>query len=506
MNLLYDPIFETGPDEWRSLPGVLAAMARGDVSDFPGLRPHQRAAWHSFLVFLAALALWHDGRRALPETEQEWCALILALTDGDAVPWRLFAPDDGVGFMQVPRDPKLNWTRVETPDLLDMLITSRNHDLKQSVAMDALAQTWVYALISLQTSEGYGGAGQQGIARMNGGSSSRAMLAYIPGVGLPNPSQWWRRDVLALLTLRDEGEENAPGTVGGAALLWCKPWNEGAQLDLPKLDPWFIEICRRVRLQQDETGIYAERAGSKAARIDAKAYKGVTGDPWAPVSNDKAPKSLTLGEGDFSYKRMTELLWGEDWHVAPLADPQWDEGDGMILAEAIGRGNSKTYGFQSRLIPVPGAVRVALGNPETGKIAKEQIEEIAGFSEAIRNALALMAAGGDREKLGKDHYARARPARAAFDMRADDLFFPALWRRVMAQAEGGPVAAEQARKTWLQDLHRAAFDELHAAMPAIPVAQVYRPRSETRAKRAYWVKLGYLKYAKLLNKGNKDGA
>ena len=71
-----------------------------------------------------------------------------------------------------------------------MLITSRNHDLKQNVARQAEPEDWVFALVSLQTSEGYGGSGNQGIARMNGGSSSRPMLGLAPaqsGIVSVNP-------------------------------------------------------------------------------------------------------------------------------------------------------------------------------------------------------------------------------------------------------------------------------------------------------------------------------
>ncbi len=62
----------------------------------------------------------------------------------------------------------------------DMVITSLSHDLKSEVAQNAVPQDWIFALVSLQTMEGLGGAGHYGVARMNGGSSSRAMLALAP--------------------------------------------------------------------------------------------------------------------------------------------------------------------------------------------------------------------------------------------------------------------------------------------------------------------------------------
>jgi len=84
--------------------------------------------------------------------------------------------ETGVYAAAVPTGVELN-TPVSTPDALDLLITSRNHDLKQAVARQAEAEDWILALVSLQTCEGFGGAKNYGIVRMNGGSSSRSLLA-----------------------------------------------------------------------------------------------------------------------------------------------------------------------------------------------------------------------------------------------------------------------------------------------------------------------------------------
>lgn len=133
-------MLSTRPAGQHSLPGLLAAMARDEVRSFPALRPHQRPAWHMFLVQLAARALWTAGREDLPKIEADWRDLLLALTAGDAGPWALVGPDDKPAFMQPPAPLGLNWKPVETPDALDMLITSRNHDLKQQIARDASAE------------------------------------------------------------------------------------------------------------------------------------------------------------------------------------------------------------------------------------------------------------------------------------------------------------------------------------------------------------------------------
>jgi CRISPR system Cascade subunit CasA len=342
--------------------------------------------------------------------------------------------------------------------------------------------------VSLQTSEGYGGAGNNGIARMNGGSSSRAMLGIAPARAMgggPDPSDWWRRDVRRLLALRSSGDEISPCTPGGPALVWCLPWPEGRQLDLTQLDPWFIEVCRRVRLDLRDGRISARRATSKAARIDAKAFKGVTGDPWAPVTTEDPPKSLTLGDGSFSYKRLCDLAFSAEWRLPPLAIPGPGDGDCLLVAEALSRGNSKTDGLKSRIIPIPGTVRGFFGTPTAGTLAREQIDEIKVFDEGLRNALALVAARGEQEAVKKAHYARSSDARARFDRAADALFFPALWDRLASAAADGPMGQQTARNRFLKDLFVAAQAELHASLPSIPCASIHRPRAQARAMRAF---------------------
>lgn len=484
MNLLDTPVISTQSVR-HSLPGLLAALSRHEVEAYPALRPHQRPAWHMFLVQLGALALLGGGLDTPPEDAAAWRDLLLDLTKGDATAWALVGPEDRAAFLQpaAPGGTK-DWHRVETPDALDMIITSKNHDLKQTVARRAAPEDWLFALVSLQTMEGYGGAGNQGIARMNGGSSSRPMLGFAPAQadgGGPDPSSWWRRDVLRLLDIRRAGEGLIYGTAGGPALLWTLPWPEGGKLRLNELDPWFIEICRRIRLVEEGGRLVALRTTSKEARIDTGNAKGVTGDPWTPVSMENVPKSLTLGDGDFTYRRLSDLLFEGGWRRPPLADPGEGEAAGVIVAEAFARGNSKTEGFKSRIVPVPGWARRRFGQPGFGVLAKEQIAEIAIFDTALRNGLALVAAGGSREKLGKDHYARARDARDDFDRAADSLFFEALWARAAAQGE----ERQAAMRAFVTDLFHAARDRFEQALPAIPCATILRPRAEARGRRAF---------------------
>ena len=140
---------------------------------------------------------------------------------------------------------------VSTPDALDMLVTSKNHDLKAEVAEQAHTDDWIFALVTLQTMEGFGGAGNYGISRMNGGLGNRPALSLAPIVG--GPGAHVRRDIRALLEFRPEildKHQHYPES-GGVTLLWTLPW-DGAATEtraVSILDPLYIEVCRRVRLR-----------------------------------------------------------------------------------------------------------------------------------------------------------------------------------------------------------------------------------------------------------------
>lgn len=118
-----------------TLPELFVALARDQVRDFPSLRPHQRHPWHAFLVQLAALAL-HQAQSSQPfAAAAEWEQALLALTprDPDGAAWCLVSPLDRPAFMQppVPEGSLAGWKSPMTAaDELDMLITSKNHDLK----------------------------------------------------------------------------------------------------------------------------------------------------------------------------------------------------------------------------------------------------------------------------------------------------------------------------------------------------------------------------------------
>ncbi|MBP2301924.1 CRISPR-associated protein Cse1 [Azospirillum picis] len=504
-NLLTQPVFtlsHAGRATSRAtLPGVMAALATDAVDGFPALRPFQEPSWHMALVQIAAIALHRAERPDLPPDEESWRDLLRALTTGfpDDEPWRLVVADGGKpAFFQPPLPPGTTLRNlVETPDAIDLLITAKNHDLKQAVAHDAGAEDWVFALVSVQTGDGYGGAGNYGISRMNGGSSSRPLLGLAPaGPGklmTPRPGAWFQRDVRALLAARADGLDGIDPALfaeeDGHALLWLPPWPEGEQLRLSQLDPWYVEVCRRIRLERAGDRILARKGTSKAARVAAKDRNGVVGDPWAPVHKTEN-KSLTLSERDFSYRLLSDLLFSGDWVLPLLARPTAREPartSFLLVAAALARGNSTTDGFKRRDLPLNGRIAQAMadaqGRLRLADLAKRQVEEIRMFDKALRGALALVAAGGDADTVAKEHFAHAKPAALGFDRAADGLFFRHLWDRFEAQAADREAACHAA---FARDLWAAAQTQFEAALPSIPCHARFRPRAEARARRRLW--------------------
>lgn len=362
-----------------SLPSLFVALARDEVRDFPALRPHQRHPWHAFLVQLAAMALHHAKQEQPFATERGWKAALLALTPEhpDGAAWCLIAPHDKPAFMQapVPGGDVSDWksvkdkTTITTPDELDMLITSKNHDLKAARMRQAGADDWMMALISLQTQEGSMGSGKFGISRMNSGYGSR------PGVGIVSKQQLgkrWGRDVSKLLAERAHVVEvMGLKDQGGIGLVWLKPWDGSNSLSFSALDPFYIEICRRIRLQQSGNFVIsAIGTGSQAQRIAAKERNGITGDPWVPVDIAEG-KALTITATGFNYRLAVALLCGK--YSKPIAQKVVDS-DGQeglaILAQGVARGGGKTGGYHERRIPISAAARRMLIRAQTDGLAK----------------------------------------------------------------------------------------------------------------------------------------
>ena len=470
-NLLTDPLIRYrqsgGALCEASLPEVYATLMADAVESFPALRPHQRHAWHAFLVQLGAMAMHYDGLDTPPSDADEWCRIIHALTPDwpDDEPWQLVVNDiTNTAFMQPPAssdERRQDFKNVvSTPDDLDMLVTSKNHDLKSEVAEQGRWDDWIFALATLQTTEGFGGAGNYGISRMNGGLGNRSAFALSPS-NLTFGAHV-RRDIRALLEFMPDILAEHPGTEAGHALLWILPWDGNAEeaLLLQQLHPLYLEVCRRVRLQSGAGGwLSALRTSTKAARVQAKSLNGLTGDPWAVVDrrDKKGEKVLTLPGGGFNYKRVAEYLTSGEFGRPILLSPTEEETQSLepmeLVARAMVRGQGKTEGFHERRIPVRHKFKSAMLRrnsndlSDVAAISQERISDVGKVQRILSHSIQVFAAKGDHDKISPEQRERARIWLNRLDEIVDATFFDDLQTEFEADAsERGAI-----RRSWLRN-------------------------------------------------------
>jgi CRISPR system Cascade subunit CasA len=464
-----------------SLPEVLQHLGQGDIHSFTALQAHQRQAWYAFLVQLAAVAL-HAGDEVLgswPGSER-WHALLLEITGGHRDPWSLVVSNlSAPAFMQppVPEGSLEKFKRTfEYPDALDVLLTGRDHDLKHSRIRHAAPEHWAYALVSLQTMEGYLGAGNQGIARMNGGFASRPCVGYTPGLGW---GERFRRDVAVLRRSRPQVvSQHGYTTRSGLTLLWLEPWDGTDSIDLGRCDPYFIEICRRVRLVTAGGTVFARGITTKVQRLQAKERKGDVGDPWIPV-NKASGTALTVSGSGFSYRRTHELLFSPDYERATSQRIYDDDSEQLIFtATVLARGQGQTDGLHERRVPVPPRVKAMLGTSQgresLGAIARRRVEDVATAQKKLLKpaVLSLLQSAPDKLDFKDD---RGRPWIVAHDDAVDAVFFEQLWQDL-------DVPAEQADARWQRLVIRLAEAQLRDAIASVPVAAARRYRAQAAAE------------------------
>ena len=491
-DILTEPVIRMDTAACRrsaSLPEVYATLMADAVHAFPALRPYPRHAWHAFLVQLGAMAM-HQAEVAEPPAEAaEWTRLIRGLTPDwpDDEPWQLVVDDiTKPAFMQPPAKSagKLAEYKstVATPDELDLLVTAKNHDLKSAVVSDANADDWLFALVNLQTMEGFGGAGNYGISRMNGGLGSRPAFSLTPST---RPGAHVRRDIIALM------EQHSPLVSSvGDSLLWTLPWDGTADevLNLARLAPLYIEVCRRVRLRSTADGRFsAVRTSSKAARINAKANNGVTQDPWTPVDlrDKKGEKVLTLPGGGFTYRRVVDYLDETKFTLPALAEPtpaeRRSQDTMQLVARAMVRGQGKTEGHYERIIPIRSKALRARG--DLGSIAQDRVNQIGAVQRILSHAIQVFLAQGDADNTGRPEHRRlATRWLKRLDEIVDDRFFNDLQDEFDISADDR-AERERIRYQWLRDfvIHKAR-GILQDATDALPCPAMFRYEARVSAE------------------------
>ena len=430
---------------------LMALFARDQVLNMTGMRAHQAHAFHAFCAQLAAIAMRRRSLTSMPVGTEVWHELLSSL--GGEGTWDLVVSDSSLpAFMQPPcASPEgLSEYRLisATPDDIDVVWTSRNHAVKKDAMWDADPEHWVYALISIQSSGPFGGRGYHCVSRMSGGYGSRVGLSLAPDGRM---GRHVARDAAVMVMRASEVFADCPMVDGGVELLWNVAWSGADSIDLSELGPYYIEVCRRLRLVEDGGRIAALRAGSEVRRIDAKERRGVVGDPWLPVDTRKG-RSIFLMESGFTYRVLATCLLDDGWELPMLARPTASEsssGGMFLVARGLSAGQCRTDFYHERRVPLDLPSLFALGDAKArrslGEMAAARIAEIASVRAPLVRALHV-ALTGRTARAGSVSSAVRRWV-AMLEADVDAGFFGALQSEF---ALDGDDARRAARVRWIE--------------------------------------------------------
>ena len=492
-NLLDDDVFGVvrtgGRRERLSLPGLLAAMGQGVVEGLAGIQRHQIDAFHTFLVYLAATVLDRAGTTDPVQSEAFWREGLLQLAGNAADTAWILVVDDPTrpAFMQPPVTKASEFSAYEpkatTPDELDVLQTAKNHDLKRARMGASGLEAWTYALVSLQTMGGFLGQGNYGIARMNGGSASRACVESVIS---EQPAVRWQQDVKRLLSCKpDLLPPHRPYREDGHALLWLVPWDGVTGLGLDALHPFFIEVCRLVRLTGQTGAMTALGRPSKAARLAGiKESKGNLGDPWTPVSR-KDGTALTVPGRGFAPDLLCDLIiTQQNYQPAPFQALVPGEAPAWFRASVLVGGQGTTSGYHEARVRIEPKVKGLLLQRGEGRdrLAKwsewalTRARDVRG--KALRPALFTLMEGGPdgwpdtkRREIG----AWINVWLARYDASWGQQYFPWLWTTI-------GDSNEEVRNRWLGQLKVDAEGIVEVALRTAPQRMGRRYRGKVRSR------------------------
>lgn len=476
-----------------NLPELLAALVAGEVDAYTGLRAHQADPWHVFLVQVAASILGRNPAVTVPPSDPNfWRAGLLELADGVSSAWELQVEDvRQPAFLQHPLASadelshfKPNEPKAHTPDELDVLVTAKDHDVKIARVRATDAESWLYAILALQTTSGFLGAGNYGTVRMNGGFASRCVVSL---VGSTATSERFIDELAAVRSMRSTVLAGGFGFVDqGTVLTWLRPWNrERPQYTFSDLEPWFIEAVRPVRLVAWERGLVALAATSRARQIGPRTLdNGDVGDPWLPINvadKKKGRSALTPTAAGWTPELIARMLFQRGIELTSLQRPRADMGgNAWFVGSVLIRGQGTTEGFHRFSIPVPARARLCLQRSDErerlGRLAESLIVDAKESERSLKAALMALAEGGPAE-VDFDKKAIAGWAESVikdFARSWADHFFPTIWR-----ATEEDISTIQA--AWRVTIVTHTREALRDAESRIPVPSGRRYRALVRA-------------------------
>jgi CRISPR system Cascade subunit CasA len=497
MNLLIDPVFRIRTRDGISrhnLPELLALLGEDCVESLPGLQRHQEDAFHVFLCYLAGAVLDHTGRTDPRQSPAFWLEGLRAVTrkegGNDDSAWTLVVDDPTKpAFMQPPATSRAVFAqdykpKADTPDSLDVMQTAKNHDVKAARAQARDPEAWVFALISLQTTIGYMGRNTYGISRMNGGSASRPFASWL---GEYDSGKRFVRDTSVFVQhIPKLLQPPYPYQHTGKVLLWLESWDGDSSYSMNGLAPCYIEIARRIRLQECGQGYRALSAPSIQTRVAADGMRGNVGDPWIPI-NKTTNGAWTLSDTGLTPQVLRDLIFGDGgFQPAVMQEIPPHASSGWVTTSVLVRGNCTTDGFHEARIRIPERVRPVMfgGGVQRDRLAtlsKRGLDAAKTISDALRWALYSVLEGGPKDINFKAREVSTwvNKAQEPFAQNWNPRYFDWLWNTLDAPDE------EAALRPWFAELRELAQETLNRAMARVPMRHGRSYRSRTKAQGAF---------------------
>ncbi len=452
-----------GEDEHEAtLAQVLANLgARLDVV-LCHAQAYQDHAIYAFLVNIAIQGLHLAGEASPALPAEAWRKILLSLAPLSA--YDLVEPDlSKSAFMQSPTDediidPEKPERRMLTPDEVDTIPSGANHSLKKRRITNARAEHLFFALMSLQGSSN-AIAGYRGSPRVT--RKGRICVTIAPSLSL---GARFVRDVkIGLdperrkLLVRDYHYRRE----GGIGLVWLEPWDGKTSLPADRLDPFFLDVPRLVRLRAEDGKIVGYRRETNAPRVTVA---GSGGDLWTPHTTKK-DKIVALGLGGAvlhalslttNYERIHEFLFDSNRPESAKVD---FEGDGVLIVSGMVRDNGKTQGYHERFIPFSekhaADFKEESAESRLALSSSGMIDEVSKLRDVLGKAIWSLMLGRERTTDGMRgrHEGQHDKLMSLFETRVDDSFFDHLFR----------FAESEDILPWFELLMAAARDTIEQA-------------------------------------------
>jgi CRISPR system Cascade subunit CasA len=249
------------------------------------------------------------------------------------------------------------------------------------------------------------------------------------------------------------------------------------------LHPWFIEICRRVRLYHGAKGrISARTVGSVRALVEAKHLRGHIGDPWIPVSKGEDPAAFNSSP---TYQKVSAVLFADDW-LRPIL-LEWHDGiDRLpmrVRFDVTVRGQGTTGGQHLREVPIDNDRRRAFlfdsaERDRLAKIAGQMMKDASTLNSPIikTSHVTLIKGGASKVRLDDPASDWVEHWLKAADKRIEEEFFEYLFE----------LAGTGDHQRWGSFLRRLAKQIFDAAARTVPISGVRRLKALAVAERRLW--------------------